>query len=66
MQLWMIDECSDLNLSVEIQWISFLNKDDLLSDFVQKFLFFNVTYDSMLIVQMNQIATNFVQRFWLN
>jgi len=43
--------------------MSFLSKDDLLSDFVQKFLFFNVTHDSMLIVQMNQITMNFIQRF---
>jgi len=53
MQLWMIDECNDFNLSIEIQWILFLSKDDLLSDFDQEFLFFDVIHDSMLIVQMN-------------
>ncbi len=62
----MIDKCSDFDLSIEIQWISFLSKDDLLSDFDQEFLLFDVIHDSMLIVQMNQITTNFIERFWLN
>jgi len=41
----------------------FISKDDLLSDFVQKFLFLNVIHDSLLIIQINQIVTNFIQRF---
>ncbi len=66
MQLWMINKCSNFNLFIKIQWISFLSKDDLLSDFDQEFLFFDVIHDFMLIVQMNQITTNFIKRFWLN
>ncbi len=66
MWLWMINEDSNFDLSIKIQWISFLSKDDLLSDFDQKFLFLDVVDDSMLIVQMNQITKNFIKRFWLN